>query len=151
MRTRARWLFWGSVICGAGGLLAIMGPPGGDLPGLRITLPAPDLTPHLAALAGVWEPTAGGGAGPRVVVARIDETRATLLHYRPNHPAGHPSGGWDRVRARVLRDGGVQWDSSTQFTLRLAEGGATLEEQNEAGELVTRLSLKKVPDLGGPW
>ncbi len=79
-----------------------------------------------------------------MVVERIDETRASLLLIGPNHPPGYPHDGWERVRARVLRDGGIEWGYPVRFTLRIAADGATLEAKIERAGATARTTLKKV-------
>ncbi len=101
-------------------------------------------SPKLSTLSGVWEADPGGNTATRVVVERIDETRATILLIGRNHPPGYPHEGWERVRARVLRDGGVQWGYPVRFTLRVAEDEASLEQQRESDEAVALTILKKV-------
>ena len=147
MTMRASWLLCGLVIFGAYGVLAIMAPSLSEPPEISITLPSPDLSPKLAALSGVWEADPGGNAATRVVVERIDETRASILLIGGNHPPGYPHEGWERVRARVLRDGGVQWGYPVRFTLRVTEDGTTLESQIERAGAVARTTLKKVGAL----
>jgi hypothetical protein len=141
MSTRAAWLLCGIVVFGAYGVLAIMTPSLSGPPEFQITPPTPDLSPKLAALSGVWQPADGGAVASQVVVERIDEARATVLLIRRNHSPGFPNGGWVRVRARILRDGCVRWGYPVQFTLRIAEDGATLE--TEQGGAVTLTALKK--------
>ncbi len=144
MTIRASWLLCGIVIFGAYGVLAIMTPTVSEPPEVSITLPAPDLSPKLSTLSGVWESDSEGPAAMRVVVERIDETRASILLIGRNHPPIFPHEGWERVRARVLRDGGVQWGYPVRFTLRVAEDGITLEHQIERAGAVARTTLKKV-------
>jgi hypothetical protein len=144
MTLRASWLLCGIVIFSAYGVLAIMAPSVSAPPEISITLPAPDLAPKLSTLSGVWEADPGGNAATRLVVERIDETRATILLIGRNHPPGYPHEGWERVRARVLRDGGVQWGYPVRYTLRVTEDGTTLERQIERAGAVARTTLKKV-------
>jgi hypothetical protein len=144
MTIRASWLLCGIGTFGAYGVLAIMTPTLSEPPEISITLPAPDLSPKLSTLSGVWETDSGGTATMRVVVERIDETRATILLIGRNHPPGYPHEGWERVRARILRDGGVQWGYPVRFTLRVAEDGTTVEYQIERAGAVARATLKKV-------
>ncbi len=139
MTLRASWLLCGIVIFGAYGVLAIMAPSVSAPPEISITLPAPDLAPKLSTLSDVWEAGPGGNAATRLVVERIDETRATILLI-----GRYPHEGWERVRARVIRDGGVQWGYPVRFTLRLAKEGASLEQQRGFGEAVALTTLKKV-------
>jgi len=144
MNTRIAWLVCGIVLFGAYGVLALMAPSVSGPPEIRITLPPPDLSPKLAALSGVWESTEERGGVQKLVVERIDETRATILLTGRNHPPGYPSNGWERVRARVLRDGGVEWGYPVRFTLRIAEDEARLDSQIERGGVATRLTFTKV-------
>ena len=142
MSIRSAWILCAIVVLGAYGVLASMTPSLSVPPEIRITLPAPDLAPKLAALSGVWEPLQGGDRTSQVVVERINESRATLLLIGPNHPPGFPKGGWERVRATVLRDGAVEWGYPERFTLRIAEDGATLA--SEGSGTVTRTLLRRV-------
>jgi hypothetical protein len=144
MNTRIAWLVCAIVLFGAYGVLALMAPSISGPPEIRITPPPPDLSPKLAALSGVWESTDEGGRMHTLVVERIDEARATILLIGRNHPPGYPSGGWERVRARVLRDGGVEWGYPVRFTLRVAGDGATFDEGQEKAEAATRRVLRKV-------
>ncbi len=91
MTMRASWLVCGIVLVGAYGVLAIMAPSLSEPPEISITLPSPDLAPKLSTLSGVWEADRGGNAATRVVVERIDETRATILLIGRNHPPGYPT------------------------------------------------------------
>jgi len=142
MSIRSAWILCAIVVLGAYGVLASMTPSLSVPPEIRITLPAPDLAPKLAALSGVWEPVQGVDITSRVVVERIDEARATLLLIGPNHAPGFPRGAWERVRATVLRDGAVEWGYPERFTLRIALGGATLASESPGA--VTQTLLRKV-------
>jgi hypothetical protein len=145
MRTRMAWLLCATVVFGAYGVLALMTSAPSEPPEMRITPPAPNLAPKLAALSGMWESAQDSLPPTRVVVERIDETRASLLLLiGPNHPSGYPCAGWERVRARVLRDGGIEWGYPERFTLRLAEDAATLEGQLARSGVTARTTLKKV-------
>lgn len=150
MNMRSAWLLCGIVVFGAYAVLVLMTPTLSGPPQIRITPPAPDLAPKLAALSGVWEAVQGGVAPTRVVVERIDETRATLLLIGRDYPPGYSNGGWERVRARVLRDGGVQWGYPVRFTLRIAEDWATLEVQAERAGAAARTTLKKLGAYASP-
>ena len=150
MNIRAAWLLCGIVVVGAYGVLAFMSPSLSGPPEMSITLPPPNLSPKLASLSGVWEPAQGDFALTRVVVERIDETRATILLTGRNHPPGYPDGGWERVRARVLREGSVEWGYPVRFTLRIAEDGATLETQTERAGATAWTTLKKVGAFASP-
>jgi hypothetical protein len=148
MTIRASWLLCGIVIFGAYGVLSTMPPSLSEPPEISITLPSPDLSPKLSTLSGVWEADPGDNAATRMVVERIDETQATILLIGRNHPPGYPHEGWERVRARVLRDGSVQWGYPVKFTLRVANDGVTLEHQGESDEAIARTTLKKVGAFG---
>ncbi len=125
MSTRVVRLVCGILLVGAFGvaltfhLPVLSGPPE-----IRITPPAPDLNPKLAALSGMWEAAQETLASTRVVVVeQINETRASLLLIGPTR------GGWQRVRARVSPTGSIEWGFPVIFTLRLLEDGTTLESQ----------------------
>jgi hypothetical protein len=139
MSTRAAWLLCGILVVGVCTVLAFMAPAG--LPHIHIVPPSPDLAPGLAGLSGVWE--ASEGRPGQVVVERINETRAVIVHSWADQPPGDPSGGWERVMARVLPNGGVQWGFPVRFTLRLAKDGVTLEGQIERAGVAARTILKK--------
>jgi hypothetical protein len=142
MTSRAAWLLCGFGVIGAYVVLALCSPTLSGPPEIRITPPAPALGAKLAALSGVWEPTQDAILASRVVVEQIDESRATLLLIGRNHPPGYPNG-WERVRARVLGDGQIQWGYPTRFTLRLAESGATLETRIERAGATASMTYKK--------
>lgn len=150
MNPRIAWLVCAIVLFGAYGVLAFMAPSVSGPPEIRITLPPPDLSPKLAALSGVWESTDEGGRMHTLVVERIDEARATILLSGRNHPPGYPSGGWERVRARVLRDGAVEWGYPVRFTLRIGEDDARLEGQIERAGAAARMTFKKVGTFASP-
>ena len=123
------------------GMLAVLSPLPSGPPEMRITPPAAALAPRLAGLSGAWEDTTGGQAVTRVVVERIDETRATILQYWPDGGAGHRRDGWEREIAHVLRDGTVRWGYPLRHTLRLTEDGALIE--TEGVGLPARMVLRK--------
>ena len=142
MSTRTAWLLGGLVIFGACAGLLLMTPSLSGPPEIRVTPPAPELPAELAAFSGVWEFGDGQAMADRVVVERIDETRATLLLTGRNHPPRYPAGGWERVKAQVLPDGRLQWGYPVRFILRLAADGATLEAERAGA--ATRMTLRKV-------
>ena len=144
MNTRVAWLVCGIVLFGAYGVLALMTPSASGPPEIRLTSPPSDLSPKLAGLFGVWESAGDGGNGETLVVERINETRAVIVRFSAHPLPGHPEAGWERVVARVHRDGTIQWGYPVRFTLGLGENGATLETETEGVRAIVRTSLTKV-------
>lgn len=143
MSTRAAWLACGIVVIGACVVLAFMAPEG--RPVIHIVPPSRDLAPNLAGLSGIWQATEGRPG--QLVVERINDTWAVIVHSWADQPRGNPNGGWERVMARVQPDGIIQWGYPVRFTLRLIEDGATLESRIERAEATARTTLKKVGAL----
>lgn len=146
MSTRVAWLACGIVVVGTCLVLAFIAPQ--EPPVIHIVPPAPNLAPKLAGLSGMWE--AAEGRPGQLVVERINETRAVIVHSWAAQQTGHPSGGWERVMARVQPDGSIQWGYPVHFTLRLVEDGTTLESQTERAGAVVRTTLKRVVASGSP-
>ncbi len=140
MSTRVVRLVCGILLVGAFGVaLTFQFPARSGPPEIRITPPAPDLDPKLAALSGMWEAPQESLASTRVVVVeQITESRANLLLIGPTR------GGWQRIRGRVSPTGSIEWGFPVIFTLRLLEDGTTLESQVRRVEPLARTTLKKV-------
>jgi hypothetical protein len=113
-------------------------------PEISLTLPPPELHPRLAALAGVWEASQSGLSPSRVVVEKINETWATVLHFWPNYRTGLPSGVWQRSTAKVLPDGELMWGYPLRFRLRATEGFGTLEIIKGGSGSSTTWELRRV-------
>ncbi len=140
MTARLVRLVCGILLIGAFGVaLTFQLPVQSTAPQIRITLPAPDLDPKLAALSGIWEAAQESLASTRVVVVeQITDTRADLLLIGPTR------GGWQRVRGRVSPAGSIEWGFPVIFTLRLLGDGSTLESQVRRVEPLARTTLAKV-------
>jgi len=113
-------------------------------PEVKLTLPAANLEPRLASLAGLWEVSRPGAAPSRVVIERITEAWATISYTWPD-PRTDPLGEmWQRVTARVLPDAQLRWGFPVRFSLKASEGVGTLEIcRATTGDRVT-LKMKKV-------
>lgn len=146
MNPRAAWVLTGILLVGGYTAVVVLSPAGP--PEVRITPPAPDLAPRLAGLSGAWEVSEGRPG--QLVVERVNETRAVIVHFWEHELPGHPTAGWERVVARVQRDGTIQWGYPVRFALRLAEDGATLETETERAGDVVRTTLTKVSAMGNP-
>lgn len=111
---------------------------------MRFTPPSPDLPPALAAFSGIWEDPQGGVLPSRLIVEEIHPEWATVVYLWADHPAGYFRGGWERVRARVVRGGKLRWGYPVRFTLELAEDGMSIEGTKERAGQVSTFTMKKV-------
>jgi hypothetical protein len=113
-------------------------------PEITLTLPAAELEPRLASLAGVWDAELPESVPSRVVVEKVTETWATVLYAWPDQQKSYPGGMWHRTRARVLAGGQLSWGYPVRFSLRATEGFGTLEITKAATDHRLTWELKKV-------
>ncbi len=93
-------------------------------------VPAPDSDPALAALTGSWDATRPGMI-TRIAVERVRPKWASVIVFWSDASAGAPGNNGQRIKARVLDDGVLQWGYPTLYTLRIHEGSATLTLEKE--------------------
>jgi hypothetical protein len=114
---------------------------------VHIEPPAADLPPEVAAFSGTWEGKWEGVLPGRLVVEKIDAEWARIVHAIADDPAGHFKGAWERVAARVLPGGRLQYAHDVlklKYTFEMAQDRMSLHgERDEAGQ-VARVLMKKV-------
>ena len=95
-----------------------------------VVVPAPDSDPAVAALIGSWDATHPGMI-TRVVVETVRPKWASVIVFWADAFAGAPGANRQRVRARVLADGVLQWGYPTLYNLRIQNGSALLRVEKE--------------------
>lgn len=113
-------------------------------PNLRMTPPAADVPPDLAAFAGTWEGAWDGILPARLIVERIDAESARVVYAWAEHPQGNFKGGWTRRWAKVLPDGKLQWGSEPRLTFTMAKDRRSIEGEWEKGGVISMVTMKKV-------
>ena len=68
---------------------------------VKITPPAPDLDPEIAAFSGIWEGRWAQGSYVRLAVEKIDSTGAEIIYGWGDHPGGYFRAGWRYVQAKI--------------------------------------------------
>jgi hypothetical protein len=118
------------VVLGFLAVLAIVHLSAGP-PAVQIIAPEADVNPALAALFGDWNAPSPEGVISRVVVERIRPRWAGVLVFWSERIARDPTANWQRVKARVLPSGALEWGYPVHYTLTLQDGAAQLELHRE--------------------
>ena len=118
-----------------------------ESPEVELTPPSVDLAPHFAAFSGIWEGSQDRCLPSRLVVEKIHPNWATIVYTWTDHPTGSFKAGWARVRAKALPDGTLRWGYPGRFTVRLVDGGTSLEGKMEQGGSVSTFRMNKVGRL----
>jgi hypothetical protein len=128
------------VIMGGVASAAILPAP----PELRMTPPAADLPPEVAAFFGTWEGTWDGVLSSRLVVEEIDATSARVVYAWADDPQGRFKGGWSRIRAKILPGGALQWGSDVKFVFKMAKDHRSIEGEQEQAEHISLVTMQKI-------
>jgi len=98
---------------------------------IQITPAYHDVDPAIAALSGVWDASPPHRLVTRVVVEKVRPKWATVLIFWSDRFGGGPYANWQRVKARVLATGDLQWGYPLLYTQRIQNGSPVMEIEKE--------------------
>lgn len=131
MKSRVAWLAClllivvGIVVSGYSSL-----PPASPVE-VQITPPKADVPPDVAAFSGVWEGEWNSRVPALLIIEQVRPTWATVLHFSSSHPDGQVYDRRERVKARVLPGGKLQWGVPGRVVLEIAANGTTLQGKRD--------------------
>jgi hypothetical protein len=95
-------------------------------------------------LLRTWEGTWDGVLSSRLVVEEIDATSARVVYAWADDPQGRFTGGWSRIRAKILPGGALQWGSDVKFVFKMAKDHRSIEGEREQAEHISLVTMQKI-------